>query len=549
MAVLSASPLFVLYVCLFTVAALACFVSLTQLQRITDSDTRRGLWALLLTSGSWATAHVGFLVSPTTELKLGWYTIGLVVGLAAVGAWLYFCSAYTGRTYHQNPTYRRLAVVVYVVLVAVKVTNPLHHAYFTTTAVATPFPHLSVYTGPLHWTAMGLSYALAFVGYFMLLELFTQIDLDTRALFALVGITGLPVVFDIAGYTTPLLIDITYEPLGVAVFAVGVAFVYIDRFDAVQLAGERDVPIIALDADNHIRDTNRAARTLFPDLDGTEGIHLETILPEVADCLDSDNPILKLQQEGSIRYYRVTEAPYGTAKAGLGRTIVLTDVTDREMYREEVERQNERLERFASLVSHDLRNPLNVATGRFELLREEEGMAADNPHAEAVDRALTRMDDLIEQILTLAREGNPVDQWDAVSLSSVASSCWKMVETNTAELRVADDLEFKADPTRLQRLFENLFRNAVDHGGPDVTVTVGALPDQEGFYISDDGPGISESDRDSVFEPGYTTREEGTGFGLAIVDEMVGAHGWEIEVTESDVGGARFEITGVETVA
>ncbi|MDL0120048.1 histidine kinase N-terminal 7TM domain-containing protein [Halobacterium salinarum] len=548
MAVLSASSLSLLYVCLFTVAALACFVSLTQLQRITDSDTRRGLWALLLTSGSWATAHVGFLVSPTTELKLGWYTFGLVVGLAAVGAWLYFCSAYTGRTYHQNPTYRRLAVVVYVVLVAVKVTNPLHHAYFTTTAVATPFPHLSVYTGPLHWTVMGLSYALAFVGYFMLLELFTQIDLDTRALFALVGITGLPVVFDLVGYTTPFLIDITYEPVGVAVFAVGVAFVYIDQFDAVQLAGERDVPVIALDADNHIRDTNRAARTLFPNLDGTESTHLETILPRVADCLDSDEPILKMQQEGSIRYYRVTEAPYGTTEAGLGRTIVLTDVTDREMYRGELERQNERLERFASLVSHDLRNPLNVATGRFELLREEEEITA-NTHAEAVDRALTRMDDLIEQTLTLAREGKPVDQWDAVSLSSVASGCWKMVETNTAELRVADDLEFKAGPTRLQRLFENLFRNALDHGGPDVTVTVGALPDQAGFYISDDGPGIPESDRDSVFDLGYTTREEGTGFGLAIVDEMVAAHGWGIEVTEGDVGGARFEITGIETVA
>jgi len=128
--------------------------------------------------------------------------------------WLYFCSAYTGRTYHRNPTYRRLAIAVYIALVAVKVTNPLHREYFTTTVVATPFPHLSVYTGPLHWTAMGLSYALAFVGYFMLLELFTQIDLDTRALFALVGITGLPVVLDLVGYTTPYLIDITYEPLG-----------------------------------------------------------------------------------------------------------------------------------------------------------------------------------------------------------------------------------------------------------------------------------------------------------------------------------------------
>jgi len=84
-----------------------------------------------------------------------------------------------------------------------------------------------------------------------------------------------------------------------------------------------------------------------------------------------------------------------------------------------------------------------------------------------------------------------------------------MVETDTAELRVDDDLAFKADPARLKRLFENLFRNALDHGGPDVTVTVGALSDKPGFYVFDDGPGIPEGDGDSVFEPGYTTREEG----------------------------------------
>ncbi|MFC6613754.1 ATP-binding protein [Halopenitus salinus] len=549
MAVSTTSPLFLLYVGLFVVAALACFISLTRLQRITNADTRRGLWALLLTSGGWATAHVGFLVSPTISLKLAWYTFGLVLGLAAVGAWLYFCSAYTGRTYHRNPTYRRLAIAVYIVLVAVKVTNPLHQGYFTTTAVATPFPHLSVYTGPLHWTAMGLSYALAFVGYFMLLELFTEIDLDTRALLALVGITGLPVVFDIIGYTTPYLIDITYEPLGVAVFAVGVAFVYIDQFDAIQLAGERDEPIIALDASNHIRDTNRAAQTLFPDLDGAEGTPLKTTLPRVADCLDSDDAILKLQQEDRPRYYHVTETPYGTAKAGLGRTILLTDVTDRERYREELVRQNERLEQFASLVSHDLRNPLNVATGRFELLREDVEEVAENEHAAAIERALTRMEDLIRQILSLARDGQPVEQWDAVLLSSVAQNSWEMVETNAAELRVEDDLTFKADPTRLQRLFENLFRNSIDHGGPDVTVSVGVLPDRPGFYVADDGPGIPESDRESVFDPGYTTREEGTGFGLAIVAETVAAHGWKIQVTESETGGVRFEILGVETVA
>jgi len=130
------------------------------------------------------------------------------------------------------------------------------------------------------------------------------------------------------------------------------------------------------------------------------------------------------------------------------------------------------------------------------------------------------MDDLIAQILTLARDGQPVEQWDAVLLSSIVQESWEMVETNTAELQVENDLAFKADSARLQRLLENLFRNALDHGGPDVTVTVGTIPDCPGFYVSDDGPGIPESNRDSVFDPGYTTREQGTGFGLAIVAEI-----------------------------
>lgn len=274
MSLLSSALLHFLHVVLFALAALGCFLSIPRLQRISDTDTRQGLLALLLTSGGWATAHVGFLVTPTRQLKLGWYVLGLVLGLATVGGWLYFCSAYTNRTYHHNPTYRRLAVGIFITLTAVKLTNPLHHGYFTTTSLATPFPHLSVSTGPLHWAAMGLSYALAFVGYFMLLELFTEIDRGTRPLMLLVGVIGLTVVTDLIGYTTPALLDITYEPLGVAIFAVGVMFVYLDQFDAVQLATERDTPVIALSADGHIRDTNRAARSLFPALFTAQGHRL-----------------------------------------------------------------------------------------------------------------------------------------------------------------------------------------------------------------------------------------------------------------------------------
>jgi signal transduction histidine kinase len=68
-----------------------------------------------------------------------------------------------------------------------------------------------------------------------------------------------------------------------------------------------------------------------------------------------------------------------------------------------------------------------------------------------------------------------------------------------------------------------------------------------GFYLEDDGPGIPEAECDAVFESGYSTAEDGTGFGLTIVEEIVEGHGWSIRLTEGTDGGVRFEITGIET--
>ncbi|MBB6646163.1 ATP-binding protein [Halobellus ruber] len=72
------------------------------------------------------------------------------------------------------------------------------------------------------------------------------------------------------------------------------------------------------------------------------------------------------------------------------------------------------------------------------------------------------------------------------------------------------------------------------------------LPD--GVSVEDDGPGIPASERQRVFEVGYTTGEEGTGFGLAIVPEVAEAHGWDVALTDGEHGGARYGITGVDFV-
>jgi len=535
-------PIFLAYVVAFGAAAIACFAGVRRAHRIEDGDTRQGLVWLLLLSGGWATAHVGFLAFPGEGMKTAFYMAGLIVGVAAVGPWLYFCSAYTGRSLHRNTTVRRIALAVFVAIVLVKLTNPIHGLYFTTAATTTPFPHLTVHNGVLHWSVMGLSYALAVVGYFMLFELFTQVGADARPLAVVAGLTGLPVFLDVLGLVSPRLVDITYEPIGVAAFAVGVLFIYVDRFQSVQLAGSREEPVIVLSDEDRIRDYNESARRLFPPLVRRDviGEPLWAVLPEVVDALESDRGILVLEREDQTRYYRVDDTPFASGRTQLGQLLSVTDVTEAERYQQEIERQNDRLEGFASVVSHDLRNPLNVAMARVQAAREEH----DDEQLEHASAALDRMENLIDDLLTLARTGQPIDGTEPVSLSAVAREAWGLVETGEATLVSDEEYRFEADPDRLQQLFENLFRNAIEHGGADLAVRVGAV-DGDGFFVEDDGSGIPEENREDVFESGFTTAADGTGFGLAIVTEVVEAHGWDIVATESESGGARFEITGV----
>ncbi|TKX85799.1 PAS domain S-box protein [Halorubrum sp. SS5] len=238
------------------------------------------------------------------------------------------------------------------------------------------------------------------------------------------------------------------------------------------------------------------------------------------------------------------EMRFGPTELGddweLGRVGVIRDVSERRRRERELERQNERLDEFASIVSHDLRNPLDVARGRLELAREE----VDSEHLDAVARAHERMATLIGDLLTLAREGVDVESMEAVDLAAVTRECWRGVDTADATLNAETALTVRADRSRLRQLLENLIRNAVEHGGEAVAVTVGDL--DGGFYVADDGPGVSEGERDAIFEAGHTTEPEGTGFGLAIVERVAEAHGWTVSVAASDEGGARFEFTGVD---
>lgn len=225
---------------------------------------------------------------------------------------------------------------------------------------------------------------------------------------------------------------------------------------------------------------------------------------------------------------------------------VLVDITERKQIEQELHQQNERLDEFASVVSHDLRSPLSVVEGRLELAQEE----CESEHLDVIGTATDRMDRIIEDVLWLARANQEIGSVEPTVMQTTVDAAWNLVadDIDQVELLYADDKRplptIKADENRLRQLLENLLRNAIEHGGTDVTVTVGPL--ENGFYVEDDGPGIPQDEREDVFAAGYSTDKEGTGFGLNIVKQVAEAHNWEIRVTDGRDGGARFEITGVE---
>lgn len=212
-----------------------------------------------------------------------------------------------------------------------------------------------------------------------------------------------------------------------------------------------------------------------------------------------------------------------------------------------LEREIDRLEKFASVVSHDLRNPLSIAAGHLDLLEDaitgadavESADAAD--HFDRVAEAHDRMERLIEDLLALAREGETVDETTDVPLRQTATNAWHTVSTGAAEIELREpNGTVEADEERLRTLLENLFRNAVEHAGDDVTVSIGTLEGGAGFAVADDGPGLDMSAEDALTY-GVSSQSDGTGFGLAIVREIAEAHGWELAVEQSASGGVRFE--------
>jgi PAS domain S-box-containing protein len=261
----------------------------------------------------------------------------------------------------------------------------------------------------------------------------------------------------------------------------------------------------------------------------------------------------KYEGRGGEHWSEATKLPWRVDGETLGVTGFAVDVSNRVRYERDLNEQRRRFDQFASYVSHDLRTPLQVSVGALEQARESEGGDLEAA-LDRIERANRRIEEILEDLSALARgdrdDGElPEEVLEALDvgvpsteLAPLVENVWRVDGSDEATLEtvVPEETVLRAETETVRPLVENLLKNAVVHGGEDVTVRVGVT--DRGFYVADDGPGIPDAERARVLEPGYTTSEEGTGTGLAIVRDTVEQEDWKLEIGESELGGARFEV-------
>ena len=486
--------------------------------------------------------------TPAAALAAEWFYFVFLLGGAV--AFVLFAVVYVG---HRDwLTRRRVALLgveptAFLLLLA---TNPIH-GLLRTDVHTSQFEGLTLLLSqstPLEVVHLVYTFFLIMSGYVLLARFYLRTRNVYRIQSGLILFGGLFVPVGAFLYTwgiTP--IDPTPFALVINGVVVWVALFRYDFLDVVPLAADLLIEemkdgVVVTGLDGEILDVNGAAEQLFASGGNVLDESLSDVAPGLVTAIDDGEPFVLPGGESDAHpptFDPSTTPIHDQFGIRRGTLVVLHDITLQAHRQAELERQNERLEEFTSVVSHDLRNPLAVAEGYAEMARETNDLS----HLDRTLDALDRMDELVDDLLTLAREGRAVDAAESVALSAVVDRAWRNVDAPGATLVNGADGTLRADETRLRELLENLFRNAVEHAGPDVTVRVGGT--DAGFYVEDDGPGISPADREAIFDYGYSSSPTGTGFGLTIVRTIAEAHGWTVAASEGSDGGARFEVRGV----
>ncbi|MDS0284245.1 histidine kinase N-terminal 7TM domain-containing protein [Haloarcula onubensis] len=496
-----------------------------------------------------------FTLVPTVLGASRWsfVSLRLVIPFVAVGVFglFAFTLEYTGRGEYLTRRSVALLSVEPILVSVVTLTNGYHELMWTEAAIDPAAVYGVVRTFQAGFLVHTLySYALLVAAVYMIGGFAVRSDfLYQKQVVAFLCAIFVPWVGNFLYIFTPVQYDLSQVGFAVTGISLGYAITSVGFLDITPVARNRVVEtlqasVLVIDTQGRLVDINDEGRRLLGvGADSVTGERVARLLDPFPDTEALVETIMSatddetFEAELADRTFTVRISPlYDQRDLLAGRVVLVNDVTEQVEQRRELRQRNEQLDRFAGVVSHDLRNPLTVAAGKLELFRQ----TREDDFLDDVDDSLARMERLISDVLTLTRTGASDIETEPVSVTAVADAAWSNVETGDSALTVDTEWTLPAKRSLLMQLFENLFRNSVEHNPDPVTVTVGSLPD--GLFVEDDGVGIPEGERGDLFEAGVSGSDTGTGLGLMIVDQVATVHEWETTVTASADDGARFEV-------
>ena len=534
---------------LFGLSGAACFASAFRGSRLRNGDARRGLRWLLFLVGAWAFLQAGVLLAGEESTAVALYVLALTVGFATPFAWLYFASAYAGRDYHRRSAYRRGGGALYVGVVALKLTNPVHGRYFDASLRTEPVRRLVVEEGALYWGSLATAYLLSAAGFYLVYRLFERSEGSSWTLAGLFAATGLAVVPNAVAAAAPsLLPQLSYEPLGVAVFAVGAVYLVEDTFLAVEQTTTRSFvertagAVLVLDDDGRLRDHNERAAELFPAVaDGAARV--EDLSAAVAEEYRTGRPTLvDVDDDGEPRTYCVTSEPLTVGDAPFGWALLVQDVTAIERQREQLDRHEEQLRDMAGAIAHELRNSVAVTDGHLAAAEDRldggDGAAAAESIAVA-RRRVGRIGDVVEDLHTLARYARDGGERSLVDFETAVADAADAVDGDV-EVATEGEGRMLAAPTRLKQLFKNAFAFAAFNEATAVTVTL----TDDGFAVADDGRFTCDDGGAQLFEYESAEPSAEAGMSLPNVRALARVEEWTVEPDPDYDGGMRYALRG-----
>ncbi|MDT8420983.1 MAG: ATP-binding protein [Desulfuromonadales bacterium] len=307
-----------------------------------------------------------------------------------------------------------------------------------------------------------------------------------------------------------------------------------------------------------IRSLNRAAAEIIGySLEDVYDTELSRLFPQI-DFFQEGQYNLVSRAEGRYTKSDGSEGILGYASTrvldrngmDIGMLVTFQDLTKFKKIESELHRADRlaAVGRLASGMAHEIRNPLASISGSVQLLLEAENVSqADRRLMSIVVREADRLSELLTDFLLFARPKPPSPE--RVDVSLVLDELAELLRADSRfeqiiiEKEYPPEVEICLDRSQVRQALWDLAVNSAEamEGGGGV-LSLGVLAETDCIYVEDSGPGIPEELQEQIFDPFFSTKEKGTGLGLASVYSIVEAHGGTLEVVSGKSGGARFNL-------